>query len=385
MNDLDKYIIARWCYSVGKPIISDAEYNQLHRTMCALHPDNPYVNRSWSSDPCPKDLLIANGMKSYIYDVVLTDKTESIPSLNTFLELENVLGKITYGTISYKHDGWNYQASYYDGRAILFQSRGRERDAVSAEHMLQYVPQEIPKKGKVTVVMEVTVSNSVFEFCKRKFGNVSQRGAVSTLIANKEYSHLLSMHAFNIVSDEPVDNVFETLQNWGYKTPMWKYVYSYQDILEAIDSYSEYLPKYDSPTDGLVFKGELTRAIRLKAWAEPIMYSYVLTEEECKKMGIEGPYTEKHAAHRISVNTSIYPITMRNSTQRTIPMTNLQRIIDYNLHPGAPIAFRIASSAIADMDEAATKLIQKEYYGREIEYHQKIQREEALKKVRGGY
>ena len=92
MSDLDKYILARWCYSIGKPIISDAEYNQLHRTISTLYPDNPYVNRSWSSDPCPKDLLIANGMSQYIFDVVLTDKTVSIPSLNSYLELENVLG-----------------------------------------------------------------------------------------------------------------------------------------------------------------------------------------------------------------------------------------------------------------------------------------------------
>ena len=385
MSDLDKYILARWCYSIGKPIISDAEYNQLHRTISALYPDNPYVNRSWSSDPCPKDLLIANGMSQYIFDVVLTDKTESIPSLNSYLELENVLGKIKSGTISYKHDGWNYQASYYDGRPILFQSRGRERDAVAAEHMLQYIPQEIPLKGKVTVVMEVTVSNAAFDFCKRKFGNVSQRGAVSTLIANKEYSNLLSLHAFNIISETPVSNVFETLQSWGYKTPMWQYVHSYEDIVEAIDSYSEFLQKYDYPTDGLVFKGDLTRAIRVGAWTEPIIYSYVLTKEECIAMGIDGPYTEKHAAHRISVNATIYPIKLRNSTQRTIPMTNLQRILDYNLYPGSPIAFRIASSAIADMDEEATRLIKKEYYGRELEYHKKVQKEEELKRLRGGY
>ena len=385
MNDLDKYIISRWCYSIGKPIISDAEYNQLHRTMCALYPDNPYVNRSWSSDPCPKELLIANNMQSYIYDVILTDKTESIPSLNTFLDLESVLGKIKYGTISYKHDGWNYQASYYDGRLVLFQSRGRERDAVSAEHMMPYLPQEIPMKGKVTVVMEMTVSNEAFEFCKRKFGNTSQRGAVSTLIANKEYSNLLSMHAFNIVSDTPIDNVFETLANWGYKTPMWKYVNSYDDILQALNEYSEFLPQYGYPTDGLVFKGEFTRAIRLMAWQEPIYYSYVLTKEECESMYIEGPYTEKHAAHRISVNVTIHPIIMKNSTQRTIPMNNLQRIIDYNLQPGSPIAFRIASSAIADMDEEATKLIQKEYFGREDEFRRKIRDEEDIKKSRGGY
>lgn len=375
MNDLETYIVARWCYSIGKPIMTDAEYNQLHRTMQVIFPDNPYVNRSWSSDPCPKDLLVANGMEDYVYDVVLTDKTESIPSLNSYLEIEQTLRNIHGGTISYKHDGWNYQASYYKGRLVLFQSRGRSHDAVVAEHMMQYLPQRIPTEENTTVVMEVTVSNDIFEFCKKKFGNTSQRGAVSTLIANTQYSHLLTMHAFNIMSQKPYDNIFPTLSEWGYKTPMWRHVESYDDLLKAIDEYSAYEPNYAYPTDGLVYKGELTRAIRVQTWQEPILYSFVLEDR---------PYYEKHAAHRISVGVRIYPITLRNSTQGVIPMNNLQRIIDYNLQPGAPIAFRIASSAIADMDENATKLIQKQWYGKEEEYRQKIRIEEELKKARRG-
>ena len=57
MTDIVKYIIARWAYSVGQPIMSDAEYTILDRSMKARFPKNPYCQRSWSSDPCPVAML----------------------------------------------------------------------------------------------------------------------------------------------------------------------------------------------------------------------------------------------------------------------------------------------------------------------------------------
>lgn len=381
MNDNEKYIIARWCYSIGKPIISDAEYTLLHNSMKKLYPEDGYVNRSWSSDPCPKELLLKHNMGEYIYDVILTDKTESIPSLNSFYEVEHALGQITFGTLSYKHDGWNYQASYYDGRLILFQSRGRSHDAVTAEHIMYLLPQTVPMKGKVTVVMELTVSNEVFEFCKRIFKNTSQRGAVSTLLAHTEYSHLLSFHAFNIISEEKIDNIFGTLESWGYPTPRWFQVTSYNDFMEKVKLFSDYKSHYEFPTDGLVYRGDLTRAIRILQWEEPIYKSYVLTEEECKSRGLTTMYKESFGAHRISVGVQIYPIQLQNSVQSVIPLNNLQRIIDYNLQPGAPIAFRFASSAIADLDESATRYLQTEWEGSWEEYRNSIKQNEYLKSV----
>lgn len=381
MNDYEKYIIARWCYSIGRPIITDAEYTTLHNYISKLYPEDDYVNRSWSSDPCPKELLLKYNMGEYVYDVVLTDKTESIPSLNSFYEVEQTLEGITFGTLSYKHDGWNYQASYYNGRLILFQSRGRSNDAISAEHLMPMLPQTIPMQGKVTVVMELTVSNEAFEFCKKTFNNVSQRGAVSTLIANTEYSHLLSFHAFDILSEEQIDNIFGTLESWGYPTPRWFQVTSYNDLMEKVKLFSDYCPHYEYPTDGLVYKGDFTRAIRIMRWEEPIYKSYVLTDEECKSRGLETMYKESFGAHRISVGVQIYPIQLQNSTQSIIPMNNLQRIIDYNLQPGAPIAFRFASSAIADLDEDATRYLQREWEGSWEEYRKSIQQNEYLKSM----
>lgn len=90
MTDIVKYIIARWAYSVGQPIMSDAEYTVLDRAMKAKYPKNPYCLRSWSSDPCPVAMLREYGYPQLIRAVVLSDKTESIPSLNSLIEVRTM-------------------------------------------------------------------------------------------------------------------------------------------------------------------------------------------------------------------------------------------------------------------------------------------------------
>ena len=367
MEELEKYIIARWAYSVGQPIISDAEYTVLHNAMQSLYPSSEYVQRSWSSDPCPADLLRKYNRSDLIMPVVITDKTESIPSLNSYAEIRQVYGNLDEPvTVSYKHDGWNFQVSYYDGKPIHGQTRGRASDAMVVNHFLKFVPQEIDIMGKVTVIMELTASNETFQFAKKKFGNVSQRGCVSTLLANPEYIHMLDAHAFKVRCDYPV-NDFEVLRSWGFKTPMYTTVDNFEDLMQAVKDFSEFKPDYESPTDGLVVAGSVTRALRVMAWEEPIYRSYV-----------KG-YKEEFGPQYSSIGLVIYPIKLPQSTQVNIPATNLSRIIKYNLQPGAPIAFRISSAAIADFDEESTFLLHETYKDRWLEFQQLIEDNERLK------
>ena len=98
------------------------------------------------------------------------------------------------------------------------------------------------------------------------------------------------------------------------------------------------------PSDGLVITdGIKTKAARVLAWEEPIYRSYVTG------------YTEETNSYRISVGVTIYPIRLDNGTQRNIPCTNINRLIANNLEPGAPVAFRFVSGAIADLDAGCKK------------------------------
>lgn len=366
LDTLSKFIVVRWAYSVGEMIVSNEEYTQLLNTVTATKPDNEYLTRSWSSDPCPTALLEAIGRQDLIHRVILSDKTESIPSLNTELDVQTTLGDIEgFGTLSMKHDGWNIQANYFRGKRVNISTRGRASDAVDVTKLGSVLPDEIPVNNPVKVVMELTCSKENYGFCRSMFGNVSERSAVSSLLARPEYYHLLSAHAFDIHGiDLNGMCKFEKLTDWGFETPEYYEVHDYSELITCLSLLSENSKQYPFPTDGAVYDGKLRRAIRLLAWEEPVYRSYVTD------------YLEQYGPYRISPSVLINPVYRKGYTQRRISMTNWQRIIDYNLQKGAPIAFRIASSATADFDEGITRLLHEQWKGRWEEYKDIVDRNE---------
>lgn len=357
-----RFIISRWAYSVGKSLIPDAEYNLLLEYMQQNYPDDPYTTRSWSSDPCPTDLLVSCGLESLIAPVVLADKTESIPSLNSSVEYMSELSNVNEpATLSMKHDGWNIQVNYYNGSLVTIHTRGRYTDSVDVSALRPYVPKTIPFTGKCKVVCELTVSKANFEYCRTQFDSKLPRSAVPTILARKELYHLLDIHAFAIHGyQHNIQDKFDILREWGFQTPEFIKVQTFEDVNNALAVLSSHKDAYASPTDGAVYAGSKVRAIRLQAWEEPVYKSYVTG------------YHEQFSAYRISPSVLIKPIVREGVTQTRISLTNWARIIQYNLQPGAPIAFRCASDAIADFDEDATRVLHETWEGAWDAYKQKI-------------
>lgn len=370
LSDIDKFILARWCYSVGSPVMEDFEYNTLQKYIEDKYPDSEYVKRTWSDDPCPVDLLEKVGKKELIKSVVLLDKTESIPSLNSEAELVEALGSISEeGTLSMKHDGWNVQANYYNKELVNVQTRGRSTNYMDVSVLESKIPHYIKYPGSVKVVMELTVSKDNFKECAKLFNNVSPRNAVPSVLSRPEYHYLLSLTGVDIHGVDLTDTCkFVVLRDLGFNVPMYYVVSNYEQLKEAMQLLSNEEPYYPEPTDGMVFDGELKKAIRLLAWEEPIYMSYVIG------------YKEQFGPNRISPSVLIRPILRKGTTQKRLNITNWQRIIDYNLMKGAPIAFRVASSAVADFDEGTTLLLHKQWEGKWSEYKDKIDQEEEVRR-----
>lgn len=368
MSDLEKFIISRWMYSIGEPIMEDSEYQILLETVQKEYPDSEYLTRSWSSDPCPVNLLEAYGYSHAIKNIVLTDKSESIPSIGSWTTLRGMYEDLNEdATLSFKHDGWNIQASYYNGELVQIQTRGRSSDALSAEALRSKVPAKIDKLGKYTVCMEATVSNSNYQIVKSKITSRSQRGAVVSCLSRPDMVKYISLHAFSIIGDEQVMNPFPLLEQWGFDVVRYVVVKNYDELMKYMKQLSDEAQYYDWPTDGLVIRCSVTRAIRLLYWQEPIYKSYVTG------------YDESYGAYRISVKVKIKPIAMKNSTQRVVACTNYQCIIDNNLRIGYPVAYKLTSAAIAVLDAESTKLLQTQWKGKEDEYRKWIDEEENEK------
>lgn len=362
LSKRDKFILSRWAYSIGEELIPNHEYNLLREYMETVNKDDEYVNRSWSSDPCPVELLRKVGREDLINAVILSDKTESIPTVNDVYDFHGLFVNLREpGTLSMKHDGWNIQANYYNGELVTVHTRGRYSDSVDASALKERFPKTIPVKERCKVVCELTVSKQNFPICKSLFNNVNCRSAVSSVLARPEYHYLLDYHAFDIHGVE-FNRVkkFQLLREWGFETPLYVFTSCYDDIVRGLQELSEQNVMYASPTDGAVYDGSMTRAIRLMAWEEPIYKSFVTG------------YTEKYNKYRISPTLDIYPVVREGTTQSHLTITNWARIIEYNLQPGAPVAFRCASGAIADFDEESTVLLHKQYEGRWREFAEHV-------------
>ena len=363
---LEKFILSRWEYGRGTPIIEDAEYTYLLLAMRNTYPNNEYTNRTWSNDPCPVLLLNKVGLSSHVRHVVLGDTTDSIPSLNTYLEIQDKLANFNgKGYLSFKLDGWNIQFNYYNGQLVTVQSRGRDTKFKEYPELSKYVPESIPAMGKVRVVTEITISRENFAICSERFDNANSRSAVSTILARPEEYNLLSINAHSIQGVQ-TDNVYHTLLDWGFHVVPHVPVSNYEEVLAGIALLSQEHADFELPTDGIVFTGAGIYAIRVGPWKEPIYRSFVTG------------YRESYNMHRISPQIRIYPILRNGSMQRNINATNWQRIMDYRLEPGSPIAFNVVSSAIADIDLQATKILQEAYAGRYAEYAEEIIEDQRL-------
>ena len=372
MTDLDKYILARWAYSVGEPIMDDPSYNVLHASIKRRMPRLPYVNRSWSSDPCPYGILTKYHYEHLIKPVILSDKTESIPSLNSNVEVQaQYFYMHNPHMLSFKLDGWNIQASYYNGGLIHIQTRGRSTDAMDANVLRPLLPKQISIQGKCLITMELVVPDADFPWFKERYQVTSQRGACSTALARGgEALEHVALIAHGIRCNESIPNteLFNKLEELGFKVPTHCIVNKYDELMEQIDRFTDNKTEYGYPTDGLVCSGhDRVRAIRIKGWEEPIYKSYVLG------------YEEHYGPHAISIQLQIFPIRLSNSVQRQLPATNISRIMSLGLSPGSPVAFRSVSAAIADIDEDATAAVQKEWEGRYPEYRFMVETNESLK------
>lgn len=368
MTDYEEFVIARWMYSICEPIMTDAEYSLLLDVIKVKYPDSEYLDRSWSSDPCPVKLLQDNGYADAIQNIILSDKTESISSVNDWVTLRNIYEDLDEeATLSYKHDGINIQASYYNGELVSMMTRGRASDPISAEVLKGNIPNKIGIMGRYTICMEATVSRDNFSYLKKQLGSKSQRAAARSCMARPEYVHMVDLHAFSIIGDSQILNPFPTLEEWGFKTPRWIIVHNYGELTDGMHQLDKELPAYQTLTDGLVIRATFTRAIRLLSWEEPIYKTYVTG------------YNETYGAYRMGIKAEVYPVTLPNSTQRQVSCTNWQRIIDYNLRVGYPIAFRLSSQAIADLDRKSTKLLQEQWKGKEDEYRAWIEERERIK------
>ena len=363
MSLLERYIIARWKYAIGVDGVDDIEYRMMHEQLLKEMPDNEYVNRSWSDDPCPIELLKKYDLMELYRNIKFDHKSESIESLNSESAVENVFRSLDEKSrLSYKLDGFNIQVNYYNGKVISAETRGRTGNSLNANVVTNVVPESIPLGGKVKVTGELVIRSDKWEEFKAETGNTSQRSSVSTAMANEMYEYLQFV-AFSIQSDlhHIAGDHYDLLQSYGFTTPVFMTVSNYSQLRRAIDLMGKRYAVYRYPADGLVLENSKCQyAIRIGEFQEEIAESYVTG------------YVRKFGIYKRPIVVSIAPVMVEGAKRSFVSVTNLQYVLDCNLQIGSPIAFDIRSMADAVLNETKTKQLQEEWNGRFDSYREMI-------------
>lgn len=364
----ERFIVARWCYLMGHQFLSDIEYDALEREFKAEYPLDPYSNRPWSFDECPVELLNKYGLSELICSPVMGYMAESIYSINNTAEFNNTFRDLNEKSrLSYKIDGWNTRASYYNGVLVKVESRGRSGNNLDMSNIRCIFPKNIKIQGRVAITGELSIPNRLWDEYKQLTGNVDQRASVRTVLARGDAKYLEFL-AFNIFIENPNDenhgrDPYELLKELGFNTPMFEWVYNITDLNKYIKRFSYLDRGYGYLTDGLVIENSKYQyAIRLGAWEEKAICSYVTG------------YTENQGMYGVFYNVNCYPIKIEGKTFTKISINNIQNIIDNKLEIGAPIAFAVRSAANIVINTTVTRALQQEWAGKYDEFQNKVKR-----------
>ena len=355
MTLLEKYIIARWCYAIGEDFIDDIEYKYIEEQLRKKGLAQDYLGISWSDDPCPIEILQKYDLMEFWRDIKFSHKSESIRSINSEEEFLTQFSTLKEKTrVSYKIDGFNIQANYFNGGFISAETRGRTGNSLNASVVSEILPKRIPYKGKIKITGELSIPKDRWKLYSLETGNTSQRNSVSTVLARGDTEYM-SYLAFNIQTEreEIFQDIYNVLEQLGFQTPMCIYVNSFSGLNQAVIELGDHNRHYNYLTDGLVVENKnLQVAVRIREWKEKVLQSYITG------------YSENRGIYGDNIVADIRPILVDGARRSKVSVTNLQYLIDYNLRIGSPIAFDLRSAVNCVLNTTKTKDLHSEYNGR---------------------
>lgn len=362
----ERYIVGRWTYLMGEPVLSDIEYDKTEKQFKLLYPDDIHSQVPWSFDDCPVELLKKYKLDDLICEPTMGYMAESIYSVNNEQEFIQTFSTLDEKSrLSFKIDGWNTRVSYFNGTIVDVSSRGRSGNNLSMNNIYKLFPKKVPYKGRVAVTGELSIPNAKWREFKELTGNEDQRASVRTALARSAVDYL-AFCAFNIFVEDgaEIKDSYNLLQQLGFTTPRFVWVSNFNELKERIRYMSFINNGYYYLTDGLVIENShMQLAIRLGAWKEHSFQSFVTGYEE--DQGMYGTF----------LKVLCHPIKIGGKTFSNISINNIANIIENNLRPGYPIAFNKRSEANVVLDSTETAQLQREWAERLESYQNKIRQQ----------
>ena len=258
------YILARYFYRIGEPIVSDEYYDRLDIALRKKHPNLlvDYYNRTYDDDPVPEDLLRSLGIepifvvskeeRENLYASLDEDKSNSMQPVRTVEEVWEWFRFLKQQeqdvVASLKIDGVNKKSLYRDGNFVLSMSRGRHGNSFDyTEASKLFVPKHLDVLGDVKVVGECYVEESALDALKKKYNTdkfkTPKSSAVSMLRVLHDVEDYSFLHYRVFYADGVANTLTETLkkmESFGFEVVPYLLI-SHKDVPETFETFSEWL------------------------------------------------------------------------------------------------------------------------------------------------
>lgn len=284
------YILARYFYRYGEPIISDAMYDKLEENLKKFYYDTfkEYFERTYDDDPVPTEFLEMIGVrpiqvihskeKEQYFGFLNEDKSLSIKSVHGFKEAFEYFQMLRKERLrfvaSLKMDGVNTKMLYVDGKMQLSLSRGRNaaNSFDYTDNSLKVVPFEVDTGRKMQkIVGESYVLEEALPLLREKYGKpdgyVTSKSATISMLRvahDREDYKWLKTRVFSIEGlTKSHSEMFEKLQELGFEAPPYL-VINWDEIPEDYDIFVSWVkekilnPIWEKgkgiPSDGVVIE-----------------------------------------------------------------------------------------------------------------------------------
>lgn len=239
MTSLEEFILARYFYRIGRPTMTDAEYDSLVAQMRSEPAAAEYLARTYDDDPIPYELLESIGcpcesidIGSSLYDQMNEDKSFSIESATTpgeaisFFREKKAQGLDLM--VSLKMDGNNTKMGYENGKFKIALSRGRRGNAFDFTRAVSMVVPETIETDQpfMRVFGESYVDESGLDILRENFADVgfktSKSAAITLLrVSYPEwcYKYLRTRVFMAEGLERTLDDMFSNLERQGVSTP----------------------------------------------------------------------------------------------------------------------------------------------------------------------
>lgn len=381
----DAFILARYMYRIGEPIIDDAAYENFAAKVREKFPQlEAFFGRTYDEDPVPYALLTEFGLQAVGTDsgdntedlqrFFGEDKSLSIRSVTQYKEAwdffhaHRVAGNDIF--VAIKVDGNNTREVYKGGEFRLSLSRGRNTDTCFdfTRSMRKVLPDRLVGVPEEFVLYgEAYVEESYLPSLRTKYHTgdkfkTARTTAMSMLRLNTydddDYSHL-KFKAFSAPGmRKNVSETYQLLESLGFETPPHKLI-QWQELPEDFSSFPEWLDRevfvplseYQSEiaSDGIVAEvnqynwiGEVngnysTRQLALKFG--PWNFTYA--------KGIVSDIVVQQRRVLACVKIEIEPLTTQDGCEaRVINVFNPDILINAGLRKGSTVYFERNSGAV---------------------------------------